>query len=196
MMLYFPSIIPAFVFPLQLALHGSCSFNTFSPIMHLTLSWFPLWCLQSLYIVPFSQTLIVHLGPLCPLARLTVARPLAKPTPLPLCPLDLNIGAFLNISGTMKKRTWLPRMYTWSRWLTLPSRAVTVMSLSCTFILSSAGHESQRMCLQNILRMACYLLSAFRDRLGLRWSRESPHGSRTKLVNSASCAANRIIIAS
>ncbi len=44
------------------------------------------------------------------LARLTVALPLAKPTPRPLVPLDLNIGAFRNISGTMKKRTWLPRM--------------------------------------------------------------------------------------
>ncbi len=28
-------------------------------------------------------------------ARLTVALPLAKPTPLPLVPLDRNIGAFL-----------------------------------------------------------------------------------------------------
>lgn len=43
-----------------------------------------------------------------------------------------------NISGTMKNRTWLPRMYTCSRWLTRPSRAVTVMSLSWTFMLSSA----------------------------------------------------------
>jgi hypothetical protein len=45
---------------------------------------------------------------------------------------------YLNMSGTMKNRTWLPRMYTWSRWLTLPSRAVTVMSFNWTFILSSA----------------------------------------------------------
>lgn len=35
------------------------------------------------------------LPPLCPLALFTVARPLAKPTPRPLVPLDLNIGAFL-----------------------------------------------------------------------------------------------------
>jgi hypothetical protein len=43
-------------------------------------------------------------------ARLTVARPLARPTPLPLVPLERNMGAFLSMSGTMKKRTWLPRM--------------------------------------------------------------------------------------
>lgn len=39
-----------------------------------------------------------HPHPLLPLPALalfTVARPLAKPTPLPLVPLDLNIGAFL-----------------------------------------------------------------------------------------------------
>lgn len=35
------------------------------------------------------------LPPLWPLARLTVALPLANPTPRPLVPLDLNIGAFL-----------------------------------------------------------------------------------------------------
>lgn len=45
----------------------------------------------------------------------------------------------LNISGTIKNLTCEPRMYTWSRWDTRPSRAVTVMSLSCTFILSSAA---------------------------------------------------------
>lgn len=44
----------------------------------------------------------------------------------------------LNISGTIKNLTCEPRMYTWSRWDTRPSRAVTVMSLSWTFILSSA----------------------------------------------------------
>lgn len=44
--------------------------------------------------------------PLLPaLALLTVARPLARPTPRPLVPLLLNMGAFLSISGTMKKRT-------------------------------------------------------------------------------------------
>lgn len=44
--------------------------------------------------------------PLLPaLARFTVARPLAKPTPFPLVPRLLNIGAFLNMSGTMKNRT-------------------------------------------------------------------------------------------
>lgn len=51
----------------------------------------------------------VHLYPFCldhyaqalgtplplALALLTVARPLAKPTPLPLTPLLLNMGAFL-----------------------------------------------------------------------------------------------------
>lgn len=38
------------------------------------------------------------LGPLCPLALFTVARPLANPTPRPRVPLDLNIGAFLKQS--------------------------------------------------------------------------------------------------
>lgn len=35
------------------------------------------------------------LGPLCPLARFTVALPLAIPTPRPRTPLERNIGAFL-----------------------------------------------------------------------------------------------------
>src|SRR5690606_31926525 len=70
-------------------------------------------------------------------ARLTVARPLARPTPRPLTLRLRNMGAFRSMSGTMKKRTWDPRMYTWSRWETRPSRAVTVMSLSWTFMLSS-----------------------------------------------------------
>ena len=48
---------------------------------------------------PYSNP---HRPPLCPLALLTVALPLAKPTPLPLVPLDLNMGAFRNMSGTMK----------------------------------------------------------------------------------------------
>lgn len=48
----------------------------------------------------------------------------------------------LNISGTMKNLTCEPRMYTWSRCDTRPSRAVTVMSFSCTFMLSSAGTQS------------------------------------------------------
>lgn len=51
----------------------------------------------------FSTTLAHPLLPA--LALLTVARPLARPTPLPLVPLLLNIGAFRNMSGTMKKRT-------------------------------------------------------------------------------------------
>ena len=34
--------------------------------------------------------------PLCPRARFTVALPRANPTPRPLVPLDLNIGAFLS----------------------------------------------------------------------------------------------------
>lgn len=49
-----------------------------------------------------------------------------------------DVWSYLNISGTIKNRTWLPLMYTWSRWLTRPSRAVTVISLSWTFMLSSA----------------------------------------------------------
>lgn len=34
--------------------------------------------------------------PLCPRARFTVALPRANPTPRPLVPLDLNMGAFLS----------------------------------------------------------------------------------------------------
>ena len=86
----------------------------------------------------FATSCQPPLGPLWPLALLTVALPLANPTPLPLVPLDLNMGAFLqssaslllfrrleliataspkdsaylNISGTIKNRTWLPLMYT------------------------------------------------------------------------------------
>lgn len=76
-------------------------------------------------------------------ARLTVALPLAKPTPLPRKFLLLNMGALRNMSGTMKKRTCEPRIYTCSRWETRPSRAVTVMSLSWTFMLSSARNVHQ-----------------------------------------------------
>ena len=36
------------------------------------------------------------LPPRWPLALLTVARPLARPTPRPLVPLDRNMGAFLS----------------------------------------------------------------------------------------------------
>jgi len=47
------------------------------------------------------------------LARMIVARPRAVPIPLPFIaftPVRLNIGAFCNISGTMKNRTMLPLM--------------------------------------------------------------------------------------
>jgi hypothetical protein len=96
-------------------------------------------------------------APRCPRARLTVARPLARPTPRPRVPRDLNMGAFLSsqlaharysktipistylsISGTMNRRTCEPRMYTRSRCVTLPSRCVTLMFSICTFMLSSA----------------------------------------------------------
>jgi hypothetical protein len=61
--------------------------------------------------IRFHASSIDFRQPLRPaLALLTVARPLANPTPLPLVPRLLNIGAFLSISGTIKKRTWLPRM--------------------------------------------------------------------------------------
>ncbi len=55
-----------------------------------------------------------------------------------------HIGAFCNISGTMKKRIMLPRMYTWSSCETRPSRPVTVMSLSEMFKLSSATSRKHR----------------------------------------------------
>ena len=44
------------------------------------------------------------------LALLTVALPLARPTPRPLVPLLLNMGAFRNMSGTMINRTCEPLM--------------------------------------------------------------------------------------
>ncbi len=44
---------------------------------------------------PYHKVPPHPLPPLCPLALFTVALPLAKPTPRPLVPLDLNIGAFL-----------------------------------------------------------------------------------------------------
>ena len=93
--------------------------------------------------------------------RIIVARPRAVPIPLPLIalgPTRLNliphpcqlqahyslewfshIGAFCNMSGTIKKRTMLPRMYTWSSCETRPSRPVTVMSFKEMFRLSSAA---------------------------------------------------------
>lgn len=43
--------------------------------------------------------------PRTPLALFTVALPRARPTPLPRVPRDLNMGAFRNMSGTMKYRT-------------------------------------------------------------------------------------------
>ena len=51
------------------------------------------------------------------------------PAERPLEPADfgLNIGAFFNMSGSMRKRIMLPRMKTCSIWVTLPSLAVTVM---------------------------------------------------------------------
>lgn len=56
-------------------------------------------CHMSTSITPTGS--ITHappLGPLCPLALFTVARPLANPTPRPRVPLDRNIGAFLQQS--------------------------------------------------------------------------------------------------
>jgi hypothetical protein len=98
--------------------------------------------------------------PRCPRARLTVARPLASPTPRPRVPRDLNMGAFLSsqsanaqystvgpvstylsMSGTMNRRTCEPRMYTRSRCVTLPSRCVTLIFSICTFMLSSAARS-------------------------------------------------------
>lgn len=53
------------------------------------------------------------------------------------CPWLQNTD--LNMSGTMNNRTCDPRMYTRSRWVTLPSRWVTLIFSSCTFMLSSAN---------------------------------------------------------
>lgn len=90
-----------------------------------------------------------------------VALPRAVPIPLPLIALgpmrlnlqrrvsagcsvvlasDTHIGAFCNMSGTMKNRTILPLMYTWSSCDTRPSRPVTVMSLREMLRLSSAAY--------------------------------------------------------
>lgn len=75
-------------------------FNFFEPLFSIAI--FPGYLRYSPLNPQFPQP---PLGPLCPLALLTVALPLANPTPLPLVPLDLNIGAFRNISGTMKNLT-------------------------------------------------------------------------------------------
>lgn len=47
--------------------------------------------------IPGTNSHAPPLGPLWPLARFTVARPLASPTPRPRVPLDRNMGAFLKI---------------------------------------------------------------------------------------------------
>lgn len=56
-------------------------------------------CLSSQRPIPVEQIdPVLHgppLGPRWPLARLTVARPLANPTPRPRVPRERNIGAFL-----------------------------------------------------------------------------------------------------
>lgn len=51
---------------------------------------------QFLFVVsPPSSYSFAHRPPLAPLALLTVARPRARPTPLPRVPRDRNMGAFL-----------------------------------------------------------------------------------------------------
>ena len=67
--------------------------------------------------------------PRCPLARLTVALPLANPTPRPFEPLDLNIGAFLFRSAQLVwSFTSLPDLVSAARnsWTTnvVPSRSM------------------------------------------------------------------------
>ena len=56
----------------------------------------------------------------------------------------MNMGAFFSMSGTMTKRTRLPRMKMCSTCDTLPSRPVAVTFASCTFQLSSASCSSPR----------------------------------------------------
>jgi len=102
-------------------------------------------------------------------------RPLAAP--LPLIALFLNIGAFLNISGITKNRTCEPRINTCSKWLTRPSLAVIVTSLTCTLQLSSAtqtlawflGKKKSKNVLFKRERVAgmadAYLLRAYHGRL-------------------------------
>ena len=94
---------------------------------------------------------------------------------------------YLNISGTIKNRTWLPRIYTWSRWLTRPSRAVTVMSLSCTFMLSSAADDlAVSQVVWQIVRTYGrgngYPRWACHGRLGQMWFRGLWHGSGMELL--------------
>jgi hypothetical protein len=55
-------------------------------------------------------------------------------------PFLQHFPSYLSISGTINRRTCEPRMYTRSRWVTLPSRWVTLMFSICTFMLSSAAH--------------------------------------------------------
>ena len=52
--------------------------------------------------------------PRCPLALLTVALPLANPTPRPLVPLDLNIGAFLYTKPLALRMLTFQFRVTWS----------------------------------------------------------------------------------
>lgn len=53
------------------------------------------------------------------------------------CHLEI-VSSYFSMSGTMKRRTWDPRMYTRSRCVTRPSRCVTLMFSSWQFMLSSA----------------------------------------------------------
>lgn len=83
-----------------------------------------------------------------PLAATWALRIAAFPRPAPepwfLFFMLFNIGAFFSMSGKIRKRILLPRMYTCSSCATRPSLYVTVMLDIWQFMLSSASMSFPR----------------------------------------------------
>lgn len=75
----------------------------------------------------------------CALRMADLPLPAAPPLPVPFWVIFLNIGAFFNMSGSIKNRILLPRIKTCSSCEIRPSLAVTVMFVIWQFILSSAS---------------------------------------------------------
>lgn len=66
-----------------------------------------------------------------PWALRIAAFPRPAPEPWFLFFMLFSMGAFFSMSGRIRKRILLPRMYTCSSWATRPSRYVTVMLDIC-----------------------------------------------------------------
>ena len=84
------------------------------------------------------------------------------------------MGAFCNMSGTMKNRIILPRMYTWSNCDTRPSRPVTVMFFREMFKESSAGKQQKLRTWRFVNKQhntITHLLPKFLGRVGQFWVR-------------------------